>query len=322
MKNVKLRVKSALILFAIVIPFFFITYFAKVPGKVIGMAFFMFFSAWASYEVIVHNKLSRWINILTVFLVCVIWALPLDWYQATINGEANQFWSTSKTGISIQDLSQWMKHVIYFGKDQFTKLRVLGLAIMFVLVTLLFLINLKKYETTGAFLKNYLITLFALIFIPTFSKILFMFSVGGLYFIFCIFLIPIVVDTTAYFGGRLLGHKLIKRGFAPHISPKKTWEGAIVSYIFGALFVFVSMYLGKLTNNQTFTILFNYKQLIVAIFILPAISQIGDLWFSGIKRLYKIKDFSDSIPGHGGLMDRFDSVSFVAFATSAILLIN
>ncbi|TPR54746.1 phosphatidate cytidylyltransferase [Metamycoplasma neophronis] len=322
MKNVKLRAKSAAILFAIIIPFFFITYFAKVPGKVIGLAFFMFFAAWATYEVISHNKLSRWMNILIVFSTVIIWAFPLDFYVAETAGIKNQFWNTQQTGIDIYTLTKMITNVMYFGIDRITHFRALGLSIIFILITLVFLINCRIYKTAKSLFINYFISLFALIFIPAFLKIMFMFNVGNIYFIFCIFFIPIVVDTTAYFAGRLLGHKIFKIGLAPHISPKKTWEGAIIAYLFGALFVFITMYLGKLTNNIKFTLLFNWKQLIAAVLILPAISQIGDLWFSGIKRLYDIKDFSDLIPGHGGLMDRFDSVSFVAVTTSMILLIK
>ncbi|SGA31555.1 Uncharacterised protein [Chlamydia abortus] len=61
-----------------------------------------------------------------------------------------------------------------------------------------------------------------LLYIPIFLKILFLFNITNLYFLAIIFAIPVIVDTSAYFGGMLLGHKFIKRKFSPRISPKKT----------------------------------------------------------------------------------------------------
>ncbi len=115
-------------------------------------------------------------------------------------------------------------------------------------------------------------------------------------------LIPIITDTFAYIAGMKIGkHKVTK------LSPKKSWEGYIVGSLMGT-FVMTMFYL-TFINNQS-----NLLIIIAIIFILTVIGQVGDLVFSAIKRQYNIKDFSNLIPGHGGIMDRLDSLILVAIA--------
>lgn len=125
----------------------------------------------------------------------------------------------------------------------------------------------------------------------------------GIYFAWIPF-IAWVCDTCAYFTGRALG----KHKMAPVLSPKKTVEGAIGGVIgavaVGAVFGYI---LYKNVTGQTGTI----RVLMLITFIGSIISQLGDLLASGIKRDHDIKDYGHVIPGHGGIMDRFDSVIFV-----------
>ncbi len=125
----------------------------------------------------------------------------------------------------------------------------------------------------------------------------------GIYFAWIPF-IAWVCDTCAYFAGRALGkHKLV-----PILSPKKTVEGAIGGVIgavaVGAIFGYL------LYRNETHDVSVIIV-LIVITFVGSIISQLGDLLASGIKRDHNIKDYGNIIPGHGGIMDRFDSVIFV-----------
>ena len=111
-------------------------------------------------------------------------------------------------------------------------------------------------------------------------------------------LIAVGTDVFAYLGGRLIGkHKFTK------ISPNKTIEGCIVGAIFGtaiAFFFYTKMFI--VTNG---IIIFGTTLL------LSVIGQLGDLIFSLIKRENNIKDFSHIIPGHGGICDRIDSLTFI-----------
>ena len=113
---------------------------------------------------------------------------------------------------------------------------------------------------------------------------------------------PWITDVFAYLTGRLFGrHKLI-----PEISPKKTIEGSIGGIVFctlaAVLFGFV---LSKTADDITAV---GYLPLAIAGFIISILSQIGDLILSAVKRRYGIKDFGWILPGHGGILDRFDSV--------------
>jgi phosphatidate cytidylyltransferase len=100
-------------------------------------------------------------------------------------------------------------------------------------------------------------------------------------------------DSGAYFTGRRLqGPKL-----APHISPNKTWSGAIGGFLSAIM-------TGLLANH-----FFHFKELTLGLIILIAVvAQGGDLLESWVKRRFKVKDSSQLIPGHGGLLDRLDSL--------------
>ncbi|MGM9535358.1 MAG: phosphatidate cytidylyltransferase [Intestinibacter sp.] len=125
--------------------------------------------------------------------------------------------------------------------------------------------------------------------------------------VWLVFIIAFMTDTFAYFSGYLFGkHKLI-----PNVSPKKTIEGSIGG-IFGS--TICCLIFGYIFN-------LNIVWMLVLGSIGSIIAQIGDLFASSIKRYVGIKDYGNLIPGHGGVLDRFDSVILVApFVYSAIIL--
>jgi len=164
----------------------------------------------------------------------------------------------------------------------------------------------------------------------------------GVRFIVYLFLITSATDIFAY----IFGMKYGKHKLAPHISPKKSWEGAIAGTIFatiiassfalfyGSLF-YPGTWLGEMLNSGgQQTLLDNFSSLgersplwVQALVIVPVtflgsiVAQIGDLVASRLKRTYHIKDFGTILPGHGGLLDRFDSVLFVAMFLTAVFLL-
>jgi phosphatidate cytidylyltransferase len=123
------------------------------------------------------------------------------------------------------------------------------------------------------------------------------------------FLFAWVTDSFAYFTGRLFGkHKLI-----PQVSPKKTVEGAIGGFVFCALTAMLYGLIVKCAYGVTP----NYVTLALCGVVIGVVSQIGDLVMSAIKRQQGVKDFGWMLPGHGGLLDRFDS----SMAVTVLLLI-
>lgn len=127
----------------------------------------------------------------------------------------------------------------------------------------------------------------------------------GKYLVWLIFISSWGCDTFAYCAGRLFGkHKL-----APVLSPKKTIEGAVGGVAGAALLGF--LYGGFFKHSMTEVL---EPQIVsaMACAIAAVISQIGDLAASAIKRNHNVKDYGHLIPGHGGVLDRFDSMIFTA----------
>ena len=116
-----------------------------------------------------------------------------------------------------------------------------------------------------------------------------------------------LADSGAYFVGTFIG----KKKLCPEISPKKTVEGFVGGiFITGLLFMLINFGYSKILPH--FTVSVNYFEVCVLGMILAVVGTLGDLSASVVKRQCGIKDYGNIMPGHGGLMDRFDSVVFVA----------
>ncbi len=134
--------------------------------------------------------------------------------------------------------------------------------------------------------------------------------VGGEYVYLLVFIGAWVTDTFAYFSGVLFGkHKLI-----PQVSPKKTVEGSIG----GTLFCILGFMLFGVIMNRVFSFHVDYFALALSGLVAAIVSQIGDLCMSVVKRERGIKDYGNLFPGHGGMMDRFDSILAVASVLALI----
>lgn len=176
------------------------------------------------------------------------------------------------------------------------------LAVIFLGLMFVYVFSFPKFKAeqvmTTFFCSFYAPVLFTFIFLTRNLP-------NGVYMVWMIFISSWICDTCAYLVGMAVGkHKL-----APILSPKKSIEGAIGGVVgaglVGALFGFLVLENVFADQNITW----------IAAIICAAgavISQIGDLAASGIKRNHNIKDYGRLIPGHGGIMDRFDSVLFTA----------
>ena len=130
---------------------------------------------------------------------------------------------------------------------------------------------------------------------------------GGYFYFLLVLVIPWMSDIGAYFTGMLFG----KHKMAPVISPKKTWEG-----FFGGWAVSIGSSALLAVIGNAFVVsqgvwLDPFKYAAVAAVLAP-VSVLGDLLASRIKRHFGIKDYGNLMPGHGGVMDRFDSVVIIA----------
>ncbi len=169
---------------------------------------------------------------------------------------------------------------------------ILGSVLMFMAV---FVIFYPKFD-----LLPVIEALFGILYAPFMLSFLYLLRIRdeGITGILLVVVSSWISDTFAYFTGRLFGrHKL-----SPILSPGKSVEGAVGGVVFAAVFGWLLAVIASETP---------------AFFALAAgfgavISQIGDLFASGIKRSKGIKDFGDIIPGHGGILDRFDSVIMAA----------
>ena len=112
-----------------------------------------------------------------------------------------------------------------------------------------------------------------------------------------------MADTGAYFVGKIFGrHKL-----CPDVSPKKTIEGALGGTFFGT-FIGVIYFITFVKTDS------NLLSVCLISLFLSVMAQFGDLFFSSVKRKYGVKDYGNIMPGHGGVLDRVDSLLFAILA--------
>ena len=166
----------------------------------------------------------------------------------------------------------------------------------------IYVVTFPKYKTeevTGAF--------FGLFYVPVMLSYLYQTRqmADGAYLSWLIFISSWGCDTCAYCAGMLLG----KHRLAPVLSPKKSIEGAVGGVLGAAFlgFLYATFFQDSMLNVED-----PQAACALACAIAAVISQIGDLAASAIKRNHGIKDYGHLIPGHGGILDRFDSMIFTA----------
>lgn len=150
------------------------------------------------------------------------------------------------------------------------------------------------------------ITFFSIIYVPflfSFIKVLFIQPHGRILVILA-FLCATATDTMAY----EIGSRFGKHKFSPVVSPKKSIEGSVAGIVAAMIVSGVTCYV----TNTYFGTEFNIILMTIMGAVFSVVGQIGDLAASSIKRYCGQKDFSNLLPGHGGILDRFDSMMFIS----------
>lgn len=192
--------------------------------------------------------------------------------------------------------------VLFFANTETYVMLVITLTIVAILFV--YVITFPKYHA-----NQIMATIFSFIYAPIMLSYLYLSRnlEGGIYIVWLIFISSWICDSCAYLSGMAFGkHKL-----APVLSPKKSVEGAvggivgavIVGLIYAVIVILKKAGIGQSNMLWVFPLISGIGAMI---------SQVGDLAASAIKRNFGIKDYGRLIPGHGGIMDRFDSVIFTA----------
>lgn len=199
-------------------------------------------------------------------------------------------------------------------------------AVLVFYILLMFILMLTDYEHTK--FEDVAAVIVSTIFVPWgFSTLIMLRDIGvtfpgqfdkhyGLFFILLALFCAWLTDSFAYFAGRFFG----KHKMAPNISPKKTIEGAVGGALGG---VISSVILFAVFDNCYFTVhVLKYWQIILVALVLCVVGMCGDLTASVVKRNFGVKDYGNFFPGHGGVMDRFDSALFVLCALYGIIVFS
>ncbi len=188
--------------------------------------------------------------------------------------------------------------LLYFGMTEWMTCLTIGF------VMLLMAIYVFSYPTYRS--EHVMLAFFGLFYVAFMLSYVYQIRImeQGAFLVWLVFLCSWGCDTFAYCVGMLIGkHKL-----APVLSPKKSIEGAVGGVVGAAILGAVY----ALAINGFASVGANVLQYALICAVGAVISQVGDLAASGIKRNHNIKDYGTLIPGHGGILDRFDSVIFTA----------
>lgn len=200
--------------------------------------------------------------------------------------------------------------VAFDGQSYEMLVLVLGL----MAVMTVYVITFPKYKT-----EDIMLTFFGILYVAVMLSYIYKVHIlsDGIYVVWLVFVSSWGNDTFAYFTGVLLG----KHKMAPKLSPKKSIEGAVGGVAGATILGFVYGYIVSGRMSEFFV--HPVYTFAIASCIGAVLAIVGDLAASAIKRNHDIKDYGKIIPGHGGILDRYDSVIFTAPAVYwAVFIIN
>lgn len=203
--------------------------------------------------------------------------------------------------VAFMTLNNYRSQNLYFLMDY----RLMAIMMFIFLAPMVFIDNSKKYNLNDA-----LFLTAATLFVGLSFNLLILLRNFSLDYVIYLFIVATMTDTFAFITGLYIG----KNPLAPSISPKKTIEGLIGGTLMGV--IIGSIYYTTVINPGL-----DIGIIIFVTLCLSLVGQLGDLVFSSIKRYYGVKDFSNLIPGHGGILDRLDSIIFIVLGFILFLVV-
>tara|TARA_B110000881_G_scaffold26170_1_gene18934 strand:+ start:721 stop:1371 length:651 start_codon:yes stop_codon:yes gene_type:complete len=186
----------------------------------------------------------------------------------------------------------------------------------FLLSFLLFIFFIANYELFSIFNKKFTILFLNLVLISSLFTIFYLAENNELTFLLLIWVI--ILSICSDVGGYIFG-KIFKWKKLTKISPKKTFSGALGSFIFSIFSLFI---ISNLDIEGSESINFIEVKFFFISIIFSLVAQLGDITISYFKRLEKIKDAGNILPGHGGIFDRIDGLMFVLIITIIFYKVN
>ncbi len=309
--SLKTRIITALVMAAICIPCLFL-------GGWFYFGLSVIVSIFASYELVHVLKLKTRFKYI-IIIASILFTISFIYWIFIKNNIGNKELNVDNvlfdgfSNLMVSTVLILVTAGVFFGIsficEEFSTTKVCYLISMIIIVSLCIQSFLYlRYAPTKLFIEK------------DTSTPLFKYFQSALLIIYVI-LGTILNDIGAYFFGMLFGkHKL-----NPRISPKKTWEGfyggMIISFLLTVTFALVMAAVDL--PLLPFLDLNHWYWVVLISAVMPIIANLGDFTFSAIKRNFGIKDFSNLLPGHGGILDRLDSLLFVSgFVSVMIIFIN
>ena len=291
----KWRYISSLILIFLFIPALFIASCCDTPGRWISAFLFASIAMLGMFEILNSFGFNKIVSFTSTISILLFFIFPYDAFLNIVEGK----WDMKMSSRIAVGLS-WQNYLI---------------SSLFIILPLFTQpdVIIKKDNSIMRIILLFLV----FIIVPTFSKVLWSISIKDLLPLLYFMPIAIVHDSFGYLGGKFFGKYFFKgKKLSPKISPNKTWGGFIIGFTLAVIYAGIVGYYLNVWSDFNNEILID----VIMAFTLSLCATFGDLLFSYIKRVINVKDFSNLIPGHGGVFDRLDSISLIMFVSGMTYL--